>query len=1067
MIVSSFIQVASFLAYHSQFLLIMKHTYYRIPFFTLFFLALLLPLTVHGQLFEDFESGTKAGYASGSVELSSGSWFFHEALLGTDDRDRKIGSRSVRLRHDRPEPYVAMEFDIDGAGDVRFYHANSNFSGDGGGKIQLQYSTNAGGAWSDIGPEIVSPQSELELAIIPVNISGDVRFRIIKTAGGRVNIDNFEITAFEEISEDPRLRAEVGGSLIENGGTVAFGSVMTGNEVTRTLTLTNTGQDTLVFSDAAVSGSEAFSLQGETGGELAYGENVQMILSFTPETLGDYEGVFSVGTNDPERQTFTLNLTGRGLPSDEPISIAEARGLPLGTVVTVAGWVTVADELSGPIYFQDETAGIASYYAPLMRDEEVGFTLEAAHGDSIVVTGPLTTFNDLLQIAPVEGVMNTVEFEVFPEANREITPRIVTIADLNTGSYEGQLVQLDSVLIEGTGSFSGQTNYDFTDGVSTSEIRISEFTDLPGVAIPNVPVNIVGAASRFRQYVQVFPRSRADIIQIGDAPLFLSAAPFETAATPGSITFQWATDRPGTTELCYGLTAALELGCVEDAEPKEEHQLVLEGLDAGTIYKVQLRSAAGTDTSRTNPYFVTTTSPPEATQEINVYFNKSVDHTLAVGKQATENFSFPDHYIRRIFEAQHSIDIAFYSTSGSVGTQIANFLGQAHNRGVEVRVILDHTTSTSAVETELQANGVPFILSNFGSRNSGRSGIHHNKFAVIDYKGGNPDDVWLITSSWNATDQGSEQQYQNMIEFQDVAIAGAYTREFDQMWGSTTTTPSSANARFGENKQVVNPMLFWIGDSHVRLHFSPQGGTEDAIVQAISRAEHSVNVGTMLITRFTIANAMRERHDAGLTVRGVIGNVGVTGSQFDNISSWGDFIHFPEGQFGLLHHKYAIIDGEQTSWNGTVITGSHNWSGAANQVNDENTIIITDSRIANQYIQEFGARYKQVGGENEIVVSSETDHTELPQRFTVHQNYPNPFNPSTVVSFELPSDQIVNIRLFDTLGREVATLVSGESLSAGRHEVTFDASTLSSGIYIYRVELGNGQSITRKMTLIK
>ena len=1041
----------------------MKQNHYRLPVITLLFLTLFFPLTAFGQLFEDFESGSKGGYAPGTVDLASGPWMFNDALLGNQSGDKRIGSQSVRLR----AGHVGMEFDITDAGEVRFYHANSGFSGDTGGKIQLQYSQNGGGSWINAGPELTSPEDDLEQAIIPVNLDGQIRFRIVRTAGNRISIDNFEVTAFEEISEDPRLRAEVDGSLVQQGSTLAFGTVLSGSEAVKNLTITNTGQETLVYSDAGISGSDVFTLDGAMEGSLDYGESAEMTLTFSPESLGDFEGDFSVKTNDPERETFALSLTGRGLPSDEPISIAEARGLAPGTVVTVAGWVTVADELSGPIYFQDETAGIASYYGPLMRDEEVGFTLGVAHGDSIVVTGPLTTFNDLLQIAPVDGVMETIEYEVFPEANRLIEPLVISLTELNTGNYEGQLVQLDSVIIEGSGSFAAQTNYDLSDGTTTSEIRVSEFTDLPGLTIPNVPVNVIGAASRFRQFVQVFPRSRADIIQIGDAPLFLSAAPFEVAATPSSITFQWETDRPGTTELCFGVTAALELGCIEDAEPKEEHSLVLEDLSAATIYQVQLRSAAGTDTSRTNPYFVTTTSPPEATQEINVYFNKSVDHTLAVIEEANSNFSYPDHYIRRIFEAQHSIDIAFYSTSGSVGTQIANFLGQAHNRGVEVRVILDHTTSTSAVETELQANGVPFILSNFGSRNSGRSGIHHNKFAVIDNKGGDPDDVWLITSSWNATDQGSEQQYQNMIEFQDVAIAGAYTREFDQMWGSSTTTPSSANARFGENKQVVNPMLFWIGDSHVRLHFSPQGGTEDAIVRAINEAQHSVNVGTMLITRFNITNALRNRHDAGLAVRGVIGNIGVTGSQFESLASWGDFIHFPEGQFGLLHHKYAIIDGEETSWNGTVITGSHNWSGAANQVNDENTIIITDPRIANLYIQEFAARYKQAGGEDEIVVSSETELAEIPDHFTVHQNYPNPFNPTTVISFELPSEQNVTVRLFDTLGREVATLVTGESLSAGLHQVTYDASTLSSGIYIYRVELGDGQSLTRKMTLIK
>ncbi len=1023
----------------------------------------LLPSASLGQLFEDFEQGSKGSYAAATVQLPSGNWYFDDALLGSQTGDLRIGSQSVRLR----DGSIAMEFDIDGAGEVRFYHANSNFSGDSGGKIQLQYSQNQGGNWTNVGEELVSPDGNLEQAAIDVSMSGDIRFRIVRTAGGRISIDNFEVTAYEDPSEDPRLRVEADGTLTSNESTLHFGTVLTGEQSEKTLTLTNTGQETLIIANAALTGSDAFQLDGAPDASLAFGESATLNITFTPVSSGDFEASFAMETNDPDLELFQLTLTGRGLPSDEPIDIAEARQLPQGTVVTVAGWVTVADELSGPIYFQDETAGIASYYGPLMRDDEVGFTLGVTHGDSIVVTGALTSFNNLLQIAPVTGVMETVEFEVYPEGNRHVEPRVISVAELQTGDYEGQLVQLDSVFILDSGTFAGQTNYDFTDGTTESEIRISEFTDLPGLNIPNVPVNVVGAASRFQQRIQVFPRSRADIIQVGDAPLITTPAPYEIAATPGSITFKWETDRPGTTEICYGLTVEFELGCVEDADLKEEHSLVLEDLDAATIYQVQIRSAVGSDTSSTNPYFVTTTSPPEATQEINVYFNKSVDHTLATREQATANFSFPDHYIRRIFEAEHSIDIAFYSTSGSVGAQIANFLGQAHNRGVEVRVILDHTTSTSAVETELQANGVPYILSNFGNINSGRNGIHHNKFAVIDYKGGDPDDVWLITSSWNATDQGSNDQYQNMIEFQDVSIAGAYTREFDQMWGSTTTTPSAANARFGENKQVVNPSVFWIGDSYVRLHFSPQGGTENAIIDAISNAQHSVNVGTMLITRFSITNALRNRHDAGLAVRGVIANIGVTGSQFESLASWGDFLHFPEGQFGLLHHKYAIIDGEETSWNGTVITGSHNWSGAANQVNDENTIFITDSRIANLYIQEFGARYKQAGGEDEIAVRSETELAEIPDRFHVHQNYPNPFNPSTVIAFELPGEHTVTIRLYDALGRQVATLITGESLSAGRHQVEFDASSLSSGIYVYRVELGDGQSSTRKMTLIK
>lgn len=1042
----------------------------KIPFSILLILTglLTIPSLSQSQILEDFESGSKTAYAAGSVDLDTGPWMFDDALLGRLDGDRRIGSQSARIRNG----HIAMQFDVSGAGEVRFYHAN--FSNDSGGRVQLQYSTNSGSTWTDIGPEHDSPSIELEQAVVSVEKPENIRFRVVKTAGNRVNIDHFEVTAYEEATAFARLRLELDGAAREHGALADFGVLLTNSERKKSLVLTNTGQDTLVYTGMNITGSPYFRLSTpedgtpDDNGQLSPGASASLSLIYAPVETGEHEAVFSLQTNDPEREQFSLDLKGQALPSDRPIDIAEARRLPLGTIVMVSGWVTVTDELSGPIYFQDETAGMASYYNPVMRDAEVGFTLGVEHGDSIVVRGPLTTFNDLLQIAPVSGVMDSVIYHVYPEANRPVEPLSVSLSELETGEYEGLLVRLDSVRILGTGAFSGQTNYDITDGMDESEIRISEFTDLPGMNIPNVPVHIVGAASRFRQFVQVFPRSRGDIIQIGNAPLIVSPAPYEISATPNSIRFYWETDRPGNSEICYGLTSELELGCTSESDSGSEHNLMLDGLEPATIYQVELRSFAEGDTSRSNPYFVTTTSPAESTGEINVYFNRSVDHTLSTGELATGDFSFSDHYVRRIFEAEHSIDIVFYSASGSVGIQIANFLVQAHNRGVDVRVILCYSTATAAVKTELQNNNVPVIEADFGAANRNRTGLQHNKFAIIDYQGGDPDQVWLITSSWNATDPGTTTQYQNMVEFQDVSLAGGYTREFNQMWGSSTSVPDASKARFGENKQVVNPSVFWIGDTYVRLYFSPQGDTENAIIDAIMNAEHSVNVGTMLITRFGIARALRNRHEAGLTLRGLIGDVSVTGSQFDNLSSWGDFIHFSQSEYGgLFHHKYAIIDGEDESWNGRVITGSHNWSGAANQRNDENTLIISDSRVANLYLQEFGERYQQAGGENNIVVVSSDDMGNLPSRFELNQNYPNPFNPSTAISFSLPADHVVNLHIYDTLGRRVATLIASERMSAGRHLIQYDASELASGLYLYRVDLGNGQSITRKMTLIK
>jgi|WetSurMetagenome_2_1015567.scaffolds.fasta_scaffold16269_3 hypothetical protein len=92
------------------------------------------------------------------------------------------------------------------------------------------------------------------------------------------------------------------------------------------------------------------------------------------------------------------------------------------------------------------------------------------------------------------------------------------------------------------------------------------------------------------------------------------------------------------------------------------------------------------------------------------------------------------------------------------------------------------------------------------------------------------------------------------------------------------------------------------------------------------------------------------------------------------------------------------------------------------------------------------------------------------KEFTLGQNYPNPFNPSTTINFSLAVDSKVSLKIFDVLGQEVATLVNGQ-LAAGSQKVSFDASSLNSGVYFYRIDAnGNdGQkfSSTRKMILTK
>jgi hypothetical protein len=96
----------------------------------------------------------------------------------------------------------------------------------------------------------------------------------------------------------------------------------------------------------------------------------------------------------------------------------------------------------------------------------------------------------------------------------------------------------------------------------------------------------------------------------------------------------------------------------------------------------------------------------------------------------------------------------------------------------------------------------------------------------------------------------------------------------------------------------------------------------------------------------------------------------------------------------------------------------------------------------------------------------------VPTEFLLSQNYPNPFNPSTKIKYQIPASlnpskggTSVTLKVYDLLGREVVTLVNEEQ-SAGIYEVEFDASELSSGIYMYQIRAGSLMQ-TKKMVLIR
>lgn len=150
-----------------------------------------------------------------------------------------------------------------------------------------------------------------------------------------------------------------------------------------------------------------------------------------------------------------------------------------------------------------------------------------------------------------------------------------------------------------------------------------------------------------------------------------------------------------------------------------------------------------------------------------------------------------------------------------------------------------------------------------------------------------------------------------------------------------------------------------------------------------------------------------------------------------------------------------IKDGE---WNKIgFVEGSGTSNSPKNYSYTDNDIFAGGSKL--QY------RLKQVDTDGQFDYSDIVEVTLVPTQFELSQNYPNPFNPSTTIRFSLPTETKLKINIYNMLGELVQTLADG-NYEAGYHKVTFNASALPSGAYIYRIESGEFVQV-RKMILLK
>ena len=163
--------------------------------------------------------------------------------------------------------------------------------------------------------------------------------------------------------------------------------------------------------------------------------------------------------------------------------------------------------------------------------------------------------------------------------------------------------------------------------------------------------------------------------------------------------------------------------------------------------------------------------------------------------------------------------------------------------------------------------------------------------------------------------------------------------------------------------------------------------------------------------------------------------------------------------YGFDVERRVIVNGPQgsVSWNKI---GFVKGSGTSNI---PHTYSFSDSQLQSG---SYAYRLKQIDNDGTFKYSQSVEEMiETPKIFSLRQNYPNPFNPSTTISFDIPLDSYVSLKVFDMLGREVATLIS-EKMSAGTYTHLWNASGLTSGVYFYSLQAGSYIE-TKKLLFLK
>ncbi len=406
---------------------------------------------------------------------------------------------------------------------------------------------------------------------------------------------------------------------------------------------------------------------------------------------------------------------------------------------------------------------------------------------------------------------------------------------------------------------------------------------------------------------------------------------------------------------------------------------------------------------------------------IQVYFNhnqaQGADYQEPYRKITRPGDNLEQLIIETINAAQSSIDIAVQELRLP---GVARSLLEKHQAGVKVRVIIENTynrpwsdltrAEVAKLEPRERGNYQEFLalvdknqdkqLSNeeinqgdalVMLRNAGvpliddtadgseGSDLMHHKFVVVDGR-------TVVTGSANFTTSGihgdfnnpdSRGNANNLLKINDPKLAQIFSQEFNLMWGDGPE--GKPDSKFGLQKPPRPPQQVSIGNTQVTVTFSPtspsqswQSSSNGLIAKILASSTTSVNLALFVFTEQQLVNVLETRQQQGVKISSLIDPsfafrnysegldmLGVALSQKCQYEANNRPWQMPIADVGVpqlakgdkLHHKMAVIDGK------TVITGSHNWSAAANHNNDETVLILENPVIAAHYSREFERLY--------------------------------------------------------------------------------------------------------------